>query len=663
METVRLRLVFNDHRHLLNKSQKTEGLKRSWLLLKPEIETILDLESHLTYTFDLHESCPNGLLLSMDGFVLPSFESTRIFKDKDIIRVKKKAGFWADVIRNGNQENSHEDSEIVGKQPVLSGVELLALDEFEKESGGYQSEPEESKSDSPGDAFCLETPSSGKTISKKRKSSKKTEESKSDSPGDAFGLETPSSGKSISKKRKSSKKLQSAKKRIKCSSPQKDPKVPVEGVENDVHTEPEEGCHRKGVLSDKSHKKKRSSKKTVKLKTVSSTQVDDRVENITESMLSEDSYGQLQKNGTTNLEVSPVSEGMKKLPSRSARRKKAKRKWLRELANSQNKETIQNNLPAKLMHRKSPEPLLTDQNTDKEDEIVPIVIRPGHIRFEPLDEVNKKNSWMKLSPWHVVQEFFQWNGTTSKKKGQKWGKEKTSVSRSNDYKDSREDTVEKPTIEEGEHVHSTIDFEKLKPLSGFPKEGDVVAYRVVELSSSWCPELSSFRVGKVSCCNSESNKVVLVPVPEYPIVSDEKNDESDTLQVDPSLYRDDGSLEIDFPALHDVRIVKHDRSDAATVVTGGCDEAAVTTKESVPGSGLNDDNADTNRRTIENGGPVNAWEEISQALIEKKTQLLQKDGWTKKEGSGRSSWSYRALRSSALGPTIALLRAGNGTSV
>ena len=32
-------------------------------------------------------------------------------------------------------------------------------------------------------------------------------------------------------------------------------------------------------------------------------------------------------------------------------------------------------------------------------------------------------------------------------------------------------------------------------MSSVPQEGDIIAYRLVELSTSWCPELSSFRVG------------------------------------------------------------------------------------------------------------------------------------------------------------------------
>lgn len=59
---------------------------------------------------------------------------------------------------------------------------------------------------------------------------------------------------------------------------------------------------------------------------------------------------------------------------------------------------------------------------------------------------------------------------------------------------------------------------------------------------------------------------------------------------------------------------------------------------------------------VENG-KVGAWDEISQALNAKKAELSQEDGWGKNDDSVRSSWSSRPWRGSALGPTMALLRA------
>ncbi|EPS57479.1 hypothetical protein M569_17338, partial [Genlisea aurea] len=88
----------------------------------------------------------------------------------------------------------------------------------------------------------------------------------------------------------------------------------------------------------------------------------------------------------------------------------------------------------------------------------------------------------------------------------------------------------------------------------FFQEGDVIAYRILELSSTWTPELSDFRVGKVSRYHVESNQTTILPVPEYSIFPE--NTDEDEAQPDNSVYKDDGSLETDFSSLVDVRIVK-----------------------------------------------------------------------------------------------------------
>lgn len=657
---MRLRVVFED-RHLLTRAQKSEGLKRSWILLKPELETISDVISHLTHSFDLHHSCPNGLRISMDGFVLPPFESVRVFKDKDIIRVKKKDG----AATHTDQENPLEVIE-VEKRP------LLALEEFDKETGGYQSDPE--------DADC-------------------------DGPDNTLRLESSSCGKAISKKRKSSQKLHSSKrKRIKSAFPENSPEVPTKGLAKDVRSEDQLGCNN-GVPSQKSLLKD-SSKASIK--NTSDVDVCNRAKNSIKHMSTKTRCDNLHKNEDKSTE-NFVTEGTKKGPSRSARRKKAKRQWLRELLNSQKIEQTQS-VPDQAVCDKSQ---ASEERTDTEAEIVPIVVRPGHIRFEPLgkDQVIQKSQG--------PMENFQWNGITSKRKGQKWGMEKGSVSRSNEYEDfrkgsfetdhnkwnempdtrkrkkgamentstskikdaeeSREGSIRKLNVEEMELVYDSVDFEKLNRLTCSPKEGDVVAYRLVELSSTWCPELSSFRVGKVAWFDSMSNMVMLVPVPGCPVVSDKKSDEEAAAQEsDASLYFEDGSLEIDFSSLVDVLIVKGNNSDPGTAASDGSKEATVNNKEvvscvsnkeaiscvsdreTVSCVAPNDKREETAVRTPENG--VDTWEQISQVLSERKTQLLKEteERWTQKESSGKRPLSYRGLRSGALGPTMALLRAGNG---
>ena len=62
-------MVFED-RQLLTKSQRIEGLKRSWILLNPQlVDTISDLSAYLLRVFDLDEACPDGLVLSVTFLV------------------------------------------------------------------------------------------------------------------------------------------------------------------------------------------------------------------------------------------------------------------------------------------------------------------------------------------------------------------------------------------------------------------------------------------------------------------------------------------------------------------------------------------------------------------------------------------------------------------
>ncbi|EPS60920.1 hypothetical protein M569_13881 [Genlisea aurea] len=86
----RIRVIFKD-KDILSEADKLEGLKRSWILFKPqEHGTVSDVVSHLLRSFQLHDSCPDGLVLSISGFVLPSFESSCILKDDEVISVRKK---------------------------------------------------------------------------------------------------------------------------------------------------------------------------------------------------------------------------------------------------------------------------------------------------------------------------------------------------------------------------------------------------------------------------------------------------------------------------------------------------------------------------------------------------------------------------------------------
>ncbi|VVA13303.1 PREDICTED: coilin [Prunus dulcis] len=652
MESVRLRVTFKE-RHILSKSQKTEGLKRSWVLLKPHHRTVSDLAAHLLHAFDLNASCPDGLLISMDGFVLPPFESTSIFRDKDIISVKRKGGTLSEIALVDDGTDSLEIEEIVERRPLNTGIKLLANEEFEKETGGYESESEE---DEP---YQLEDPL---TVE--------------DAP------ETGTSRRS--KKRKLSNKPQSSKrKRIKSAKTEECSSFP-EDLQNDVHAEK----HQSRLLPRKRRSKKdKSFAGEDELDNLSTPQTDKRTNKTSKFTSNGKRSCQLQEKEVKGVVSSDTPGGSKKFPSRSARRKKAKRQWLREKLKSEKEELNKRQLlkpdnqqssgksnqrcpeehqqpntdneedeQSNTDNDEGDEQPKTDNNevhvqpstdNDKEDDVVPVVIRPGYIRFENLGKVDADHP---IQQNRTPVETFQWNGITSKKRGQKWGMEKTPHSRKSDYEDLNPESPEALDSEKEIPVDDPIDFNKLELCTTLPEEGDQIAYRLIELSACWTPEVSSYRVGKVSWYDPQSNKMMLVQVPGYPIVFEETDDEASDVLPDASLYGEDGSLEVDYSSLIDVRIVKHGNPNTAKAVTGDQNAAS--------GPRLNN-NKEIHAAPQENG-KVSAWDEISQALNAKKAELSQSDGWSRNEGSVRNSWSYRGLRGSALGPIVARLRTQSG---
>ncbi|KAL3511354.1 hypothetical protein ACH5RR_030755 [Cinchona calisaya] len=685
METTRLRLEFKDEEGILSQSQKSEGLKRCWILLKPHIhKTIADVTTYILHAFQLHPSCPHGLILYMDGFVLPPFESTTILKDKDVIRVRKKGMTLA--VEGKDPINLIEELEAVEKQPVNTGALLLANEEFEKETGGYQSDEPQDESEQEDEKEVAGD------------SSEEEDEQLEDT------LHNSSQGIATSKKRKALEKLRGSKKKKQRTEEQG-------SIENAVPADQIEKSPQDGVLAAEGsiHKQEKASKLKRKNK---SENAEPGPGNVATSPNIKSSDNQTQKNGE---EIKEASGGTKKLPSRSARRKKAKRRWIREMAKIQKRDGIsqpnefQNwkKKPARAERKKynnwkhnpanldgkeddgQPKGLLylkqwsgkdasnnkrkpeeanqngsvseqSNQKKSLDNEVVPVVIRPGHIRFEPSenDQAVKQNQ--------VLKEPFRWNGITSKRKGQKWGSEKKSFGRRNDYRDDNREHPVILSVPKEIHLNGPIDFEKLPLLCDMPKAGDVIGYRLLELSSTWTPELSPFRVGHVAWCSSKTTKLILMPVPGYPVISKNSDEEPDQ-QPDNSLYKEDGSLEIDFTALIDVRVVKDGNEGPAE--TGEPNEAPAATENATlseqPGNNKKQTDATApgtrelnrgkqiNTSGTENGG--NIWEQLSEALNAKKEELSQGNSWDK-ASSGKSSWSYRALKGSALGPTMALLR-------
>lgn len=634
MESVRVRLVFED-KYSLNKSQRSLGLYRSWLLVNPQqFPTFSDLSAHLLTIFDLAQSCPHGLLLCMDDFVLPPFESTSILNDKDIISVKRKGGTSNGILKTCNTADSSEDFENVEEQLLEAGVPLNR-----KEAGGCEIESEE-------DTECSDN----------------TEPSENLSPVNA-----------LLKERKASTELQSSK--------QKKARIVVpNGMGKDNQTKSGDG---QGLIS-----KKISCEKQKKAADSKCKQIIEPTQQCVEKSISpskstsDETSDQLQENDKKTEDMSNVTNTTGKVPSKSARRKKAKRQWLRATANiGKRKIVCKSKLPLKrkqrqadannkevidqskvLLHLKQSEQEESENEIDEEkpdekgvgeDEFVPVVIRPGHIRFEPLEEgeIVQQNQ--------VSVETFQWNGITSKRKGQKWGTEKILSAEMHEHQNFDHDQPNiSSTTEVVIPVHDPIDFDKLHLLANLPKEGDVIAYRILELSSTWTPEVSSFRVGTVLWYKPNSKEVMLMPVPEYPVIPEKLNEDASESQPNNSIYNEDGSLQIDFSSLMDVRIVKHGNSDSSKAVADFSNDDSLKVITDKVGN-----SAPTNTDGVSNSpkagnGEVNLLDHFSEVLEAKKAQLYEENSWIK--GSPvKSSWSYRALRGSALGPVMALLRSNN----
>lgn len=428
---------------------------------------------------------------------------------------------------------------------------------------------------------------------------------------------------------------------------------------------------------------------------------------------------QTKLNSETKEDDCNTQSDIKKV-SRSARRKKLKRQ-LRQKAKEQLKEkehcqeqptvadcpssnnrdvlpspsSNQNNSSLPFVRHEADE-----EESDTSDDIVPVVVRPGHIRFESAGGESDK------SPVKEIQTTFQWSGTTSKKKGQKWGMDNSNkkssdisyhgritgtdtevnhhVAGNSKTSDNDFGLASNQKVGESSHVGSAsekifalkgksssepLDFDSLYPLTRLPKEGDLIVYRLVELSSSWCPELSSYRVGKVLIYDPISLRIILLPVPEYPFAAGEKNgeDESEML-VDMSPYKEDGSLEIEYSSLLDIRLLKDTDSVQPAVSTPLTETGIKGGSHAQKPANLDNHKGKIHSEKLPNNtkDPEATQEKTQNTVWEENGEVandepaVQENGWgTWTPNASTSAWSYRALRSSALGPTLAHLRGKN----
>lgn len=608
---VRLRLLFDDQ-YVLSKSQRSSGLRQSWILLRPGLQTVSDVVSYIIDSFDLRI---DSLLLSMDGFVLPPFESTHIFKDKDVVRVDKMASKNRKLITKQDDTNFTEDTYIIDKQPLLLCDKILPDMNIEKISHGFQSDSDD-QPEEPIDSVDNE-PRSASLKGKGKRKRKHTDDHQT------------------SKRKKSN-----ARRPKKISNS-------LETTENMQM----ENIETESAKKSKPKKKKRSSNVNevtepdgngiIKIK-VASAPIDGR-NNLTQEGLEDD------------VKKPSNDDGSKKLPSRSARRKKAKRQWLRKQIDSKKKEVVLDHLPENDNGQKSSDYEAVVQNADSDSRFIPIVVRPGHIRFEPIvDEEPTGNH-------KHVQATLKWNGTINKKKGQKWGLEKNFTCDMGGKSNFHEQYDEECNSIEQSAVGASLESKRLVPLTRSPEVGDVFVYQLLELSLSWCPEISSDRVGKVTSFDPFSMSVVLMPVPGHPIAID-KPDEECTDEPVPSLYNDDGSLEIDLKTLINVRVYVNSKNDDAVASHSKKETAYKRASGNKVASNSNGELNDVMKdvatpsseimEVITQSNPV--WDEVNQALIQKKAELTAKE-----KSSNMPSLIYRALRRSAIGPTISLLRAHN----
>ncbi|XP_022996762.1 coilin-like isoform X8 [Cucurbita maxima] len=520
--TVRVRLVFEEG-HLLSKPHRKNGLKRSWVLLKPHLHSISDFSSYLLDLFLLRDACPHGLLLSMDGFVLPPFEPTSILKDGDIVRVNKNEDNVIAVETMADMEEG---------QPAGLDVQLLANEELVQDCTDYKNEADQD-----------------------------------DEPYDLLNqlegtLDVGSKEKTVCRKRKALKTVHSSKKKKNRFAPTDKCLASPSNLQQ-FHTDHNCRSQQEVSLSEKSLVEKRKS-----------------------------------SNGHTD---------------------------------TNNNQKVQQRI------------------VRNSNGIIPVETRPGHVRFLPLDQ-GEANQFVR--PAQASMDTARSNGITIKNE-KKWGKGKSSfwTSNCNCEGESSKSQAKKDLSSR----KCPIDFNELRPCLSLPERGDIIAYRLIELSSSWTPQLSSFRVGKVSWCNPEANKIMMIPVPEYPFVFKAMNEEAVKHP-----YAEDGSLKADYSSLVDIRIVEHENSLGFEAGGGGNISEASSSKQSwskwekhsiAPKQSWKKWENDSSKQWENQGraskqswrkkwendtskrenGKENAWDDIVQASSAKKANLSKEVGWGRGE--------------------------------
>ncbi|KAJ7292332.1 hypothetical protein O6H91_Y284100 [Diphasiastrum complanatum] len=150
MEAIRIKLKF-ENPSILTRKQMAEGVAQCWFPLRRSLHSIADLAADIISSFQLQQTCPHGISLSMEDFALLPFESISLLKEKDLLSVKER--IKVDLLEPFNVKDI--DTRICEDSATTNGAfyhqvgnfNLRALEEFEKESGGYRSEEEDTRLD------------------------------------------------------------------------------------------------------------------------------------------------------------------------------------------------------------------------------------------------------------------------------------------------------------------------------------------------------------------------------------------------------------------------------------------------------------------------------------------------------------------------------------
>ncbi|GAQ88351.1 hypothetical protein KFL_004200070 [Klebsormidium nitens] len=280
----------------------------------------------------------------------------------------------------------------------------------------------------------------------------------------------------------------------------------------------------------------------------------------------------------------------KKTPSRSARRKAAKRRYARlarEAAAAGDVEAVTSGPgDTRARHNVSSVSLAVEADRSAAMGAIP-ARRPAasqHVVFGDSDnEEGAPRTRAANRPPIVLNVGFGASGQPlSKERGKEWGLQK---GRKRDrYKD---DTWQQTTgwaevpppepaaaeitekiergAEEFRRTRTAEEYEKLPDLGRAPQVADVLAYRLVELTSSWTPQISEYREGRVTAFDAASGTVALAWWPAEDLVGrkeavaqlDENFEE--TLPAEPAFappYDEDGNLEINLGSLMGVKLVQ-----------------------------------------------------------------------------------------------------------